>query len=44
MYFSQKTKLDAILEYQHGVPISEVMRKYQIKGSATIYEWIRKLE
>lgn len=44
MYFSQKIKLDAIIEYQNGVPISEVMRKYQIKGSATVYEWIRKLE
>ena len=42
MYFSQQTKLNAILEYQSGVPISKVMAKYQIKGTATLYEWIRK--
>ncbi|MBM7545118.1 helix-turn-helix domain-containing protein [Periweissella beninensis] len=43
MYFSQQTKLNAILEYQSGVPISKVMAKYQIKGTATLYEWIRKM-
>ncbi|MBM7544305.1 helix-turn-helix domain-containing protein [Periweissella beninensis] len=44
MYFSQKTKLNAILKYQNGGLISDLMRKYQIKGSVTIYEWLRKLE
>ena len=31
MYFSQKTKLNAILEYQIGVSVSKGMRKYWIK-------------
>jgi transposase-like protein len=44
MRFSVQDKINAILDYKSGVGIMKVMRKYGIKGSATVYEWIRRLE
>jgi transposase len=39
--FDVESKKNAILDYFKGVPTVQILRKYGIKGSATIYEWIR---
>lgn len=38
--FSVEIKKKVILEYLEGKPQSLLMKKYSIKGSATIYQWL----
>uniref|UniRef100_UPI000AE4F1AA helix-turn-helix domain-containing protein n=1 Tax=Pediococcus inopinatus TaxID=114090 RepID=UPI000AE4F1AA len=42
--FSKENKINAVLELTSGLPQSIIMKKYGIKGSATLYEWKRRLE
>ena len=42
--FSVEIKKNAILDYFGGLPMSRTMTKYGIKGSATVYEWIRRFK
>lgn len=42
--FSKETKIKAVFELIQGIPQSKIMRKYGIKGSATLYEWHRRLK
>lgn len=39
--FSYKIKLTAVRQWLSGSSVSAIMRQYGIKGSATLYEWVR---
>ena len=40
--YSQAFKLQIVAEYEDGSSVSELRRKYGVKGSATIQTWIKK--
>lgn len=42
--FSKELKLTAIKDYYKNLGFTEVTNKYDIKDSAILYEWIRKVE
>ncbi|GAA6113811.1 transposase [Apilactobacillus apinorum] len=42
--FSREIKLAAIKDYYNGLGFTKITKKYGIKGSATLYEWIRKFD
>ncbi|TNK96613.1 transposase [Fructilactobacillus sanfranciscensis] len=42
--FTSEIKLAAIKDYNSGIPTNTILRKYGIKGTATLYEWIKRLE
>lgn len=42
--FSKETKIQAILDYSSGVGQAEIMRKYGIKGSNTLYLWLESFK
>lgn len=42
--FSKETKLSAIKDYNHGLPINDILSKYEIKNRQTLYDWIRNYE
>lgn len=39
--FSYKVKLAAVQQWLTGSSVSGIMRQYEIKGRATLYEWVR---
>ncbi|MEN3239313.1 helix-turn-helix domain-containing protein [Fructilactobacillus sanfranciscensis] len=42
--YSLDEKLAALNDFHSGISRSEIMKKYNIKGSATISEWIRRMD
>jgi len=42
--FSKEIQIAAVMDYLSGVPQSIIRRKYQIKGSATLYNWVDSIK
>lgn len=42
--YSLDKKLAAINDFHSGMSSTQVMKKYNIKGTATIFEWIRRID
>lgn len=42
--FSKEIKIAAVSAYLSGMPQSQIRRKYHIKGSATLYNWVHLIQ